>query len=279
VVPRWAGKWLKDEGFVLGKYDSIGVHTRSQDIQKHYMMCRSCENYLGVAEGYLASIVRGTSADLAARSITIHRVAHDAVRLDNIDANLFMRAVLGILFKAHLSPHHIYRHVRLPGWALTELHQALRADAYPRNRFSVFVLKIMNLTVPGANARARIDAELRTFAAGVGVVMRFGGFVFVVHVGAVDRFPLEHDVKTLRSGDIAMWVGVGEFSYEPGITPDEDGSEVPRVPTGLVQPTDQCPCGLDVEFTWCCQGRWLPSRVHYLEIPNKETRRMHRSAQ
>lgn len=274
VVPRWAGKWIKDEGFVLGKYDSIGVHTRSQDIEKHYMMCRTCENYLGVAEGYLASVVRGTSGDLAARGITLHREANDVVRLDNINADIMLRSVLGILLKAHLSPHHIYRHVRLPRWALTEVHNALQSDVYPHGRLSVLALKIMNLTVPDANPRARIDAQLRNVPGGVGAILRFGGFVFVVHVGAVNRSPLGKDMKSMQSGDRSMWVGVGEFSYEPGIVPDEGGVEVPRIAGRYVSVTDRCPCGLDSSFAQCCQGRWLPSRARYLDVPNKETRHM-----
>lgn len=270
IVPRWAGKWLKDEGYVLGKYDSIGVRTRSQDIEKHYMMCRTCENFLGVGEGYLASIVRGAPSDLAGRRISLHREGDDLVRLDNVDAGLVMRAVMGVVFKAHMSPHHVFTRVRLPGWALSELLEALRDDTYPRDRFAIFAIKVMNLTVPGANPRARIDAELRDFAPGVGAVLRFGGFVFVAHIGAVNRFPLESDVKTMREGDKSMWIGVGEFSYEPGILP-ADAFELPRVPTSYVGTASSCPCGSGLAFAQCCQGRWLPPRARFLRVPNKAT--------
>ena len=273
IVPRWAGKWLKDEGYVLGKYDSIGVETRSQDIEKHYMMCRSCENFLGAPEGYLANTVRGTPNDLALRSLDLVREEDDRVRLDNVDADLVLRALLGILFKAHLSPHHMYRHVRLPAWALTETIEALQRDVYPRERFSVISLKIMNLTVPDVNPRARINAHMRSFAAGVGTVFRFGGFVFVVHVGAIERFELEGDIQSLRTGDTSIRIGVGEFTYEPGIVPD-DLFDAPRLPTGYVATDDRCPCGLQAEFGKCCRGRWLSSHARYLEVPNQATRRL-----
>lgn len=271
IVPRWAGKWLKDEGYVLGEYSSLGVSTRSQDIEKHYMMCRTCENFLGTAEGYLANIVRGTPGDLAARSLTLVREGPDRVRLDNVDAGLVMRALLGVLFKAHLSPHQVYRQVRLPAWALRELVHALRQDVYPSARFSVIALKIMNLTIPDVNPRARINAHSASFGAGIGTVIRFGGFVFLIHVGAVERFALERDIRSVRSGGTSMQIGIGEFTYEPGILP-EDAFDVPRVFTGYVADTDRCPCGMDADFADCCRGRWLPSRTRYLEVPNAATR-------
>jgi hypothetical protein len=273
VVPRWAGKWLKDEGYVLGKYDSLGVHTRSQDIEKHYMMCRTCENFLGAAEGYLANIVRGTREELAARSIALHRETDELVRLDSVDSTLALRALLGVLFKAHMSPHHIFRHIRLPAWALSEVLAALKQDVYLRSRFSVIALKIVNLTVPDVNPRARIEAELRTFGPGVGAALRFGGFSFFVHVGAVDRFELEDKMPSLRPGETEWRIGIGEFVYEPGILP-EDAFDVPRVPGRYLSATDRCPCGLDRDFSQCCQGRWLPARTRFLDFPNQATRQL-----
>lgn len=273
IVPRWAGKWLKDEGYVLGNYDSLGVYTRSQDIPKHYLMCRACENFLGMAEGYLANIVRGTRSDLAARSLTLIQEDAALIRLDGVDAGLVIRALVGVLFKAHFSPHHMYRHVRLPGWALKEVVHALQQDEYSPNRVSVIALKIMNLTVPGANPRARIDADLRQFGAGIGLVVRFGGFVFVVHVGARERFALEEDMRSLRSDDTSMWIGIGEFTYEPGILPEEAFS-VPRTSKGYVLPADPCPCGMELPFTECCQGRWLATRTRYLDVPNEASRKI-----
>lgn len=273
VVPRWAGKWLKDEGYVLGKYDSLGVHTRSQDIEKHYMMCRKCENFLGVAEGYLANIVRGTREELAARSLTLHRETDELVRLDNVDSTLVLRALLGVLFKAHVSPHHVFRHIRLPAWALKEVLAALKQDIYSRDRFSVIALKIMNLTVPDVNPRARIEADLRLFGPGVGTALRFGGFSFMVHVGAVDRFALEDMMPSLRPGGGEWRIGIGEFIYEPGILPNEDFN-VPLIPGRYVSATDRCPCGLDRQFSQCCQGRWLPERTRYRNFPNQATRQL-----
>jgi hypothetical protein len=275
IVPRWAGKWLKDEGYVLGKYDSIGVHTRSQDIDKHYMMCRTCENFLGEAEGYLANVVRGTPDELAARSITLHREGRVLVRLDNVDTALVMRALVGMVFKAHMSPHQMYKHVRLPRWALAEVTAALRQDTYSRDRFCVLPLKIVNLTIPGANPRARINAEMKNFAAGIGTVLRFGGFVVAVHIGAADRFGIDSDMPSFRSGESSMRIGIGEFTYEPGIVP-EDVFDTPRNDKGYVPATDPCPCGLARAFGNCCSGRWLATFTRYQDMPSHASRHLNR---
>lgn len=54
IVPRWLYKWAKREGKIIGDYKSLGICTEEQDGRKHYMLCYSCEQFLGEAEAYVA---------------------------------------------------------------------------------------------------------------------------------------------------------------------------------------------------------------------------------
>ncbi len=61
VIPKWAYYWHKKArgGYIEGTYYSLGVRSREQDGRKHYLLCEACEQYAGVSENYIKTLIFG----------------------------------------------------------------------------------------------------------------------------------------------------------------------------------------------------------------------------
>src|SRR5699024_849916 len=99
VIPRWAYRWLKDEGGVRGSRASGQVEIQHQDGAKHYLLCIDCEQYLGEGENYLRFFCTGSAEELEWRGVKLSRNRHfdDLVFTSGVNDQLMRRALLGIL--------------------------------------------------------------------------------------------------------------------------------------------------------------------------------------
>jgi len=59
VIPKWAFRWHKNArgGVITTHLYSRGVVTSQQDGNRHYLLCKSCEQWASVGESYALAIV------------------------------------------------------------------------------------------------------------------------------------------------------------------------------------------------------------------------------
>lgn len=253
---------MKREGAVLGVYPSLGVTIQLQDGTKHYLLCGKCEQYLGVAENHLAQICRMT--ELKQGSLTLTQ----GPGLQGVNRNLIMRAVLGILLKAHFAPSAPYRKVHLKKAELNQFRSRLLRDDYDSPMMSLIAFKWVSVVKEGVNPRALVFAELTQIMGARTFDLLIGGWSFTLIMSLAQ---LVH----YRKRDLALpywklkedswWpIMLGEISehrYFDQLAED-DIRDRPD-PWSKWPLTRACPCGLDenrsfadcCRYTWC----WLPT--------------------
>lgn len=256
ISPKWAYRWMKEEGGVVGRYDSLGVRTRSQDGNKHYLLCSACEQYLGDAESYLAALTRGTAEDLAANGVSMF----PGPVLSNVKVHLVYRALVGLLIKTHYSNSPPYHHVAVRRRNLEALRQAVVQDSY--DHFRVLATRWMSSLTPGINPRAMMFESIvrpEGFAVFTATLGGTEWALFFEHAPiAAQQF--EHllmgcNFLPVLLGDITEHRNLEEVKNAIGDA--VDGAE----PWQLSSRDEPCPCGLDVtrNFGNCCADTWCYS--------------------
>lgn len=268
IAPRWAAAWSKAEGTLVARYDSIGARTRVQDYTKHYTFCQPCDQFLGEAERYLASLVKGTARDLEAVKIRLFPRAGEVV-LAGLNVKKIFRALCGIALKIHLSNAQMYASHALKAQSARDIVAALQADDYPSDTFAAVGYKLVNRLVRGANPRATLIMEIRRSHGADEVHIQMAGWRFVLVCGspeswrAAERFQPRNYI-----GEETYWAtAVVEWA-------DEFGGAAMREPLTTcertIEASEMCPCGLNLRFSDCCSGRWLPADTKWLLRPYRQ---------
>lgn len=270
VVPKWAGQWAKREGRPIGSYVTLGVKTQTNDYPKHYLLCTVCEQWLGRAEQYQASITKGRPQDLADVRVSLRRES-DAVVLRGVEARLLYRAAAGLMLKSALAPRALFRKATLSRGELRELRRAILDDDYDRSRMTLFVTKWVNTSVQGANPRSLLNVGWERQDGGVLNDVLMGGFSWTFFLGPATRFEstafpdfseAEADRWFLNLGGRAWVIPVAEWSIHRYVAhlmgldgPDEQEHDHTTLDVDM-----ECPCGIgNLTLRDCCLARWLPS--------------------
>lgn len=264
IIPRWAGQWMKaEEGDgVIGEYRSIGVATVSGDLPKHYLFCLRCDNFLGAAEDYLASLTKGSQVEMSRIGLAIRR--HNGVAfVSGVQPVLLYRAVAGIMLKVHLSQHQLFVRDRLNQAELEELRSALMADDYPSHRFAMFTGRWVSSVFPSeGNPRSAISAGFKRERTGVFMDTYIAGMNWVLHIGPAEAWCSTNLGPRWRSyivGPRPLLVEANEWTAHAMVANVSGTSlDVADHPGwDAVAARDPCPCGLGQAFADCCAGRWL----------------------
>lgn len=267
VVPKWAAQWSKAEGNPVGQYDSIGVVTEVADYPKYYLLCFTCEQLLGEAEGYIARLCRGTDSELRAAGIWL-RPGDEVTYLHYVDTTLIFRAIAGTLLRSHLAPHILFKRVTLSNYEVKEIRRAILSGRFPHERFAMFATKWMNTTHAGVNPRALLFPAFDRTSGGAQFDLTMGGMSWTLFVGPAPRW--RQSVFPLSDGDDPLFLGyndrwkivtmelTGLRHLAPKDQPDYELTFDSRWEDVLE--SDPCPCGLiGVTFGECCSGRWAPA--------------------
>ncbi|GAA2911321.1 hypothetical protein Acy02nite_89930 [Actinoplanes cyaneus] len=269
IAPKWAYKWMKSEGGVIGTARQGTVSFRKQDGDKHYLLCASCEDFLGKAEDYLSRLTRGTSADLASIGVTLGR----GPTLAGINHTLITRGLLGILYKVHYARAAPYDQIRLDQPLIERLRTRILNDDYPDHSLLVVATKWMAGTdLQGANPKSIVIAELLDRPGGAKIFDLFmGGWSWSIVISSAKNYLKGMEEFTLRPngswrlmfGDLALHRYFAkpdpaeEYPEMAGmfkVHPDEDWSSF--------APNAPCPCGLgSLDFGACCQRTWLAAAL------------------
>lgn len=231
IVPRWMYRFAKAEGVMFGVYPSLGVLAASQDGEKHYLLCDSCEQYLGVAENYLQTLMHGRAESRSAAGIQPVGEAFDGV-----DYRTIQRALLGILFKAHYAPAPPFHTISLSAELVAAVRDALVHGASVPLRIIAMRFETIE---PGIDPRAVVIAKWspRTQQLPAYFALLAAAWEWVLFVGD-GTLPDEFAQAELRCGE-QLWVPLGEFTEHrfvlsvlehPQLRPPAEDS--PRAPRG-----------------------------------------------
>lgn len=271
IVPKWASQWAKREGRPIGSYESLRVSTKTSDYPKHYLLCEVCEQWLGRAEQYQASLTKGRPEDLAGIRVDLHR-EDGAVVLSGVEGRLLYRAAAGLMLKSALAPSVLFRQSSLSTNEIRELQDAILHDKYDRSRMTLFATKWVNSTIEGANPRSVLNIGWQRMAGGVLNDVLMGGFSWTFFLGPASGFQNEL-FPSLSPGDGVPWfLDLGGMPWTLPVAEWTDHRYIAYL-MGLDGPSDEehdhanldggmpCPCGIgDRTLAMCCLARWLPAR-------------------
>lgn len=257
VAPRWGFCYLKQEGGVIGSIRTKGIRFQSQDGPKHYLLCGSCEQYLGEAESYLALLSRGNPSELEQ-----HRVClRPGAVLQGVNARLVRRAVLGVLLKAHFATSSEFNSISLDPVFLPALRRRLLRDEYTSATHPVLATRWMSCEAPGANPRAMVVATLKSDNRYVLFDLMLGGWSWTVVLRGQNyvRRALPSFREQSFLNESAWVISLGELAISNAVV---GGDQVLRragpAPKGWKTwpPASHCPCGTGLTFAECCAYTW-----------------------
>lgn len=266
ITPKWVYRWMKLEGSVIGNYRSLSTKVESQDGDKHYLLCDSCEHRLGAAESYVKDLVTGLPVSLEARDVQLA----EGPLLIGVDHVLVRRAVLGILLKAHHAPSQAFASVVLPEPMLERLKSRLITDTYDHLSHPLIATKWLNCTIPSVNPRAIMFAGYGTNRGLTAFDLTMAGWSFSVFFRGwkqVERMPgFSHHANLGRGSwliylaDLSIHRGVnrGSAPYTSEVDPWRRFSRQRR-----------CPCGLSARsFEHCCALTWCSLPIAGTLVPD-----------
>lgn len=105
VHPKWAYRWMKNEGGPLISYRADhDASVRMQDGSKHYLLCGGCEQLLGDAENRLRLLSSGSYSELRSANLDVRHSMPGTFEVGAAERGAVLRTLLGICLKAHYSP-------------------------------------------------------------------------------------------------------------------------------------------------------------------------------
>lgn len=257
IIPKWSYRWLKGEGGILQSRANGQIELRSQDGDKHYLLCASCEQYLGVAENYLRTVSVDGLTGLSKVGVRLRRRHDHVFDLIGINDGLMSRALYGIALKAHFAPTY-YSQIPFPK-LITKISEAILTDDYSKLPEHAFGFKWMG--AEGMNARAHTVAELtRLRDNSISAHLKLAGIEWILPLTGELHESLGVRRWTILVGDIR-----GSALVFPEHWEDWDGEK--GLPCCLSEDEDPCPCGTGLSYESCCKGIWCPANV--VSIANK----------
>ncbi|MEU7868303.1 hypothetical protein [Dactylosporangium sp. NPDC049140] len=260
IVPKWAFHWMKKEGGVLGTSENGRITFREQDGSKHYMLCSDCEHHLGEAEDYLAHLARGRRVDLSKVRVSIR----PGPTLHNVNFELVMRGLLGILFKLNFATAVPYDRISFDRRFVDRLRQRIQNDDYPTHSLFVVATKWISVYEPEINPKSMVVAEplqRRRFD------LLMGGWSWTLLMSSSTRVLNEDAGGLVLRRDEPWQVLVGETLRHRRFEIVEDvlsrafedrldGAGVGGI-WDTIDPDSDCPCGLGrAAYRACCAEGW-----------------------
>lgn len=261
IVPAWAIRMFEGKGIVYGSAEGGKLKYRRQDGSKFYLLCESCEQWLGQAEDYLSLLSRGSRDEMLARGITIY----DGGFLTGVERSLIIRGLLGIIFKSHFSPNASHTTVKLDRRQLVRFRQRLIRDDYPADSFGIKAIKWMSYADDRIHVRDMISVFQYSKGRTKQVHLMFGGISYFVdlHPGSADPSQLPLSSPT---NDGKWNILIGDASQSVHITKNHfpDAVQLPDSYSVLdYDSSKRCPCGLPGNYGDCCREVWFPGGLRY----------------
>lgn len=260
IVPKWAYRWCKAEGGVVGHYMTKNAITLKRDGTKQYLLCGDCEQRLGGTENYLAHITRGRYQDLSAIGVTL---AMGPVLL-GVEVAVVRRALAGIPIKAHFCGTPPFDRINLQTSALQRLKTSILDEGADGSQFAIMATRWISASEARINPRSAVFASTSVIGGASVFSLLAAGMEWTMVFEGTRRLPREFSWAVFRDcccpvmfGDI---VENRHFSYVAPLLPHN----ILTIPDWVAYPSeDTCPCGYDPECTYeeCCAPTWRAAAI------------------
>lgn len=265
IVPKWAFRAMKQEGGVIGDFPSLGVSTREQDGNKHYLLCQSCEQHLGRYERYLAELSRGTAASMQGIGVT----AADGC-VSGLDPERVEGAVAGIALKAHHCPSPPFTDFTVPPRVLESVHAS--AATPDGANLKIAANRWVSL-LPNVDPKAMLFARVVGEDEGGALEVMMGGWSWYLSWGHGDLHRLSLIVNRpwrVTTADVTLslgWhrgdpnaegIGLSNAEWRHLASRLGKGSSARLVPGR----NEACLCGSGQKFKRCCAPLWGSAVEH-----------------
>lgn len=154
VVPKWAYYWHKKAhgGHIEGAYYSLGVRSNEQDGRKHYLLCEECEQYAGVSENYIRTLIQGTFKQ---------RLKRRCIKLFNgtfigFNSKLATRFLAIVAIRAHYAQGAPYHKIDFDKKHVRHLRRAAFSGELPEQMFYTIAIFIPPKVNPDHDPREDI---------------------------------------------------------------------------------------------------------------------------
>ncbi len=271
LVPRWAIRGFTGGGSQV-THSRLGgsILIKTQDGIKEYLLCASCEQYLGIAENYLkdfCSVNVNTIENLGLSLTHSHQVGGtNPHQIFGINRKLLLRSLLGILFKQHVSKSEGYQ-VPLDAALVKRLRSRILTDDYPHHNYALHAIKWFNFQKEGFSPRdsSFINSGVRKgYTEGHVMIGGMSFFLSFTSHNSVKNYKRVQNGRVFldRSDPWHIWCADllenlthNDYFYPDGVLASQVG------PWG-VDPSGPCPCGSEDESKECCLDLWF-SREWY----------------
>jgi len=267
VVPKWAYRWMKLEGGVHGSLKEQTIWYAEQDGDKHYLLCDTCEQYLGEAERYLSLLARGTAQDLQRINVEIRHNKNGIPILHGVNTRLVMRGTLGILYKIHFSDSALFAKYKFDELLIRSLSKRIQNDNYPSHSIRLFATKWLAAGDLKGNPKAMMFPELIVDPDRPKVFdLLMGGWSWSLVLGNRHRGEVSQVIRNYYLSESEPWpIMVGDISWHRMFKADDEGPERMQFKHSMdrkiwddIDLASLCPCGLgELDFAGCCMDRWV----------------------
>lgn len=257
---------MQAEGGIVRQNSESEVLTKTQDGDKHYLLCRPCEQLMGRNERYLADFAKGTSVSLARIGVSV-----SDGRVTGLNATQVLGAIAGIALKAHHSPIHSWRDVVLTSDQLAECRSVV-VGASDRS-LHLYANRWVSL-LPGIHPSGAQFSRMVGDADVAIIELMFAGWSWYLGWGDVPSL-MPSGFDPVRS---APWrVSTADFTISlawhrggpggVGLTDAEwraCAALLGKRGVGDLIPgrNDSCICGSGQKYKRCCLPRWGASIDH-----------------
>lgn len=266
IIPAWAERMMT-EGVGVGTARNGRVKYEITRRHAEYLMCESCDNYVGEGERYLAHLCRGRVEDLNVIGASVQEAD-----LTGLNTRLILRGLLGVLFKVHLSRSTIHSRDIMDESLANRLPMRLLHDDYPNHCYSATATKwMLNPKFPGF-PRDSLRASIRRGHNSVLGRVTMGGVsfdIFLQNPHVVERFGVSRSYSLTPYGQWSWMVGGLNESFADVARINGNlehlNVEVDEETFGSYREAftseSSCPCDLTPSLPareCCAGGRWLP---------------------
>lgn len=153
IAPKWVYYWAKqeDRGRIVGNYESLGVSVIEQDGSKHYILCQSCDQFLGDAENYVKMLMHGSVDEKAKLGIQI-----DNENYRGLNFELIQRFVFGLMFKAHFATSAPYHNISFSNEILADIRDRIINPIQEDLDYPIIAMRFNSEIVPDIDPKAII---------------------------------------------------------------------------------------------------------------------------
>ncbi|WP_297899669.1 hypothetical protein [Methanobrevibacter sp.] len=203
IVPKWCYKPLKEKNskFIVGNYESLGLFVKEQDGNKHYLLCKDCEQYLGESENYIKKLT-----DYYNKKEEIINQKEGRIEEKNLNFELIQRFVFGLTIKSNYATSIPFNYINLKSYIIHLLRKKVLSPSTDDKTFPIIAHKFFSKLEPEIRSNGMIIPEYNETEIGQPVISYLmAGWEWTIFLYP-DVDPIVTDVSLKNNGSLNILV-------------------------------------------------------------------------